>query len=84
LVHGTDFQSEDRESPYHVAIDETVIHLNDKQYWLYTTAATNQRTTACKVGTGHSEGSLSFILTELSEKHDVSDAVFLVDGSHSL
>ncbi|SHG36995.1 DDE domain-containing protein, partial [Halobaculum gomorrense] len=23
-------------------------------------------------------------LTELSEKHDVSDAVFLVDGSHSL
>ena len=84
-VHKADLQLEDGRSPDHIAVDETVIQLNDEQYWLYAAVdpETNEllhtklRPTTTKV-LAHS------FLTELTEKHDVSDAVFLVDGSHSL
>jgi transposase-like protein len=62
-----------------------VIQLNYKKYWLYTAVDpqtnkplhTKLRPTLTKVLT-HS------FLTELSEKHDIDDAVFLVDGSNWL
>ena len=62
-----------------------MIRLNDEQYWLY--AAVDPETNdslhtklepTTKTVLAHS------FLTELSEKHDISDAVFLIDGSHSL
>jgi transposase-like protein len=34
-VHKAELQPEDGHSPDHVAVDETVIRLNDEQYWLY-------------------------------------------------
>ena len=34
-VHKADLQPESGRSPNHVAVDETVIQLNDEQYWLY-------------------------------------------------
>jgi len=34
-VHKADLQPEDSRSPDHVAVDETVIRLNDEHYWLY-------------------------------------------------
>ena len=34
-VHKADLQPEDGRSLDHVAVDETVIQLNDEQYWLY-------------------------------------------------
>jgi putative transposase len=34
-VHKADLQPEDGRNPDHVAVDETVIRLNDEQYWLY-------------------------------------------------
>jgi transposase-like protein len=84
-VHKADLQPESGRSPDHVAVDETVIQLSDEQYWLYAAVdpETNEvlhttlETTTTKV-LAHS------FLAELAEKHDVSDAVFLVDGSHSL
>jgi transposase-like protein len=84
-VHKADLQPEDGRSPDHIAVDETVIQLNDEQYWLYAAVdpQTNEllhtklRPTTTKV-LAHS------CLTELSEKHHVDDAVFLVDGSQSL
>src|SRR6056297_1026593 len=84
-VRKADLQPEDGRSPYHVAVDETVIQLNDEQYWLYAAVdpQTNEllhtklRPTTTKV-LAHS------FLAELNEKHDVDDAVFLVDGSKSL
>ncbi|WP_138006491.1 IS6 family transposase [Halalkalirubrum salinum] len=84
-VHKADLQPESGRSPDHIAVDETVIRLNDEQYWLYAAVDTETNEllhtklepTTTKV-LAHS------FLTELSEKHDVSDAVFLVDGSHSL
>ena len=84
-VHKADLQPENGRSPDHVAVDETVIQLNDEQYWLYAAVDpetnkllhTKLRPTTTKV-LAHS------FLTELDEKHDVDDAVFLVDGSKSL
>ena len=84
-VHKADLQPENGRSPDHIAVDETVIQLNDEQYWLYAAVdpQTNEllhtklRPTTTKV-LAHS------FLAELSEKHDVDDAVFLVDGSKSL
>lgn len=34
-VHKADLQPEPGRSPDHVAVDETVIRLNNEQYWLY-------------------------------------------------
>jgi len=34
-VHKADLQPTDDHSPNHIAVDETVIQLNDEQYWLY-------------------------------------------------
>ncbi|AFO58534.1 transposase [Natrinema sp. J7-2] len=84
-VHKADLQPEEGQSPDHVAVDETVIRLNDKQYWPYAAVDpeinklfyTMLEPTTTKV-LAHS------FLTELSEKHDIDDAVFFVDGSHSL
>ena len=84
-VHKADLQPEDGRSPDHIAVDETVIQLNDEKYWLYAAVdpETNKllhaklRPTTTRV-LAHS------FLAELSKKHDVDDAVFLVDGSHSL
>ena len=84
-VHKADLQPDSGRSPDHVAVDETVIRLNDEQYWLYAAVDpetndllyTKLETTTTKV-LAHS------FLTELAEKHDVDDAVFLVDSSYSL
>ncbi len=34
-VHKADLQPKSNQNPDHVAVDETVIRLNDEQYWLY-------------------------------------------------
>ena len=36
-IHKADLQPESDRSPNHVAVDETVIQLDDEQYWLYAT-----------------------------------------------
>ena len=84
-VHKADLQPESGRDPDHVAVDETVIRLNDEQYWLY--AAVDPETnellqTALEPTTN--KGIAHAFFTELREKHDVDDAVILIDGSHSL
>ena len=84
-VHKADLQPEPDRCPDRVAVDETVIRLNDEQYWLY--AAVEPETSELlhtKLAPTITKVLAHSFLTELSEKHDVSDAVFLVDGSHSL
>ncbi|QLH79597.1 IS6 family transposase [Halosimplex rubrum] len=84
-VHKADLQPEGGHSPDHVAVDETVIRLNDEQYWLY--AAVDPETNKLlhtKLRPTTTKVLAQSFLAELSEKHDVDDAVFLVDGSKSL
>ncbi|CCQ37343.1 ISH14-type transposase ISNamo8 [Natronomonas moolapensis 8.8.11] len=84
-VQKADLQPESGQNPDHVAVDETVIRLNDKQYWLY--AAVDPETNELLYTT--LEPIIKSVIVhaffaELREKHDVEHAVFLIDGSHSL
>ena len=84
-VHKAELQPEAGRSPDHVAVDETVIQLNDEQYWLYAAVDpdTNESLhTALEPTTN--KGIAHAFFAELREKYDVDDAVFLIDGSHSL
>jgi transposase-like protein len=103
-VHKADLQPTDGHNPNHVAVDETVIRLNDEQYWLYAAVDpdTNELLHTRLEPTTNSVLAQQF-LAKLREKHDVDDvlrnqrfltceriatrfvnAVFLIDGSHSL
>jgi transposase-like protein len=84
-VHKAELQPEAGRRPDHVAVDETVIRLNDEQYWLY--AAVDPETNELLHTTLEpttNKGIAHAFVAELREKHDVDDAVFLIDGSHSL
>ena len=84
-VHKADLQPESGRSPDHVAVDETVIRLNDEQYWLY--AAVDPDTNELlhtKLEPTRTNVIAHAFFTELREKHDVEDAVFLVDGATPL
>ncbi|CCQ35868.1 ISH14-type transposase ISNamo7 [Natronomonas moolapensis 8.8.11] len=84
-VHRADLQPESGRDPDHVAVDETVIRLNDEQYWLYAAVdpETNKLLYTTLEPTTNKAIAHAFF-AELREKHDVDDAVFLIDGSHSL
>jgi transposase-like protein len=84
-IHKADLQPEPNQNPDHVAVDKTVIRLNDEQYWLYAAVdlKTNELLHTRLETTTNSVFDHTFV-AELREKHDVDDAVFLIDGSHSL
>jgi transposase-like protein len=84
-VHKADLQPESGRSPNHVAVDETVIRLDDEQYWLY--AAVDPETndllhTQLEPTTNNALADRFF--TDLCDKHDVDNATVLIDGSASL
>ena len=83
-VYNADLQIDSRKNPDHVAVDETVIQLNHEQYWLYAAVdpETNELLHTSLEPTTNTVIVQSF-LAEISEKHDVFEAVFLVYGSHS-
>jgi len=84
-VHKADLQPDDSRSPNHVAVDETVIQLNDEQYWLY--AAVDPETNDLlhtKLEPTRTKVLAHSFVRELREKHDVDDAVFLIDGATPL
>jgi len=84
-VQKANLQPTEGKSPDHVAVDETVIRIDDQRYWLY--AAVDTETNEflhVKLGTAQNLGLSEIFFRELREKHDVSDAVFLVDGAQWL
>ncbi|GGL65107.1 IS6 family transposase [Halocalculus aciditolerans] len=68
-------------SPDHVAVDETVIQLDDERFWLYTAVdpATN-RLLHVKLAPTRNQAITEMFLAELRDKHLVDDAVSLVDS----
>ena len=71
-VHKADLQPESDQNPDHVAVDETVIQLNDEQYWLY--AAVNPETNELlytKLEPTTNKVIAHAFFVELREKHDV-------------
>jgi len=84
-VHKADLQPQPGQNPDHVAVDETVIRLNDEQYWLY--AAVDPKTNKLlhtKLEPTRTNALSHAFFAELREKHDVDEAVFLVDGAAPL
>ena len=61
-----------------------MIQLNDEQYWLYVAVdPQTNRLLHTKLSPTTTKVLAHSFLTELSEKHEVDDAVFLVDGFKS-
>ncbi|MCU4926868.1 IS6 family transposase [Halobacteria archaeon AArc-dxtr1] len=84
-VHKADLQPASGASPDHVALDETVIRINGQQFWLY--AAVDPKINEflhVRLFTTTTTALMQRFLQELREKHDVEDAVFLVDHAHHL
>jgi putative transposase len=80
-VHKADLQpNADRSTPNHVALDETVIRIDGEQFWLYNAVdpATNDILHA-RLYPARTTALTEQFLGELREKHDVDDALFLVD-----
>ena len=84
-VHKADLQPTSDKTPNQVAIDETVIRVNDQQYWLY--AAADPQTNELlhlRLFTATTTALSEIFLRELRQKHEVETAVFLVDGAPHL
>jgi len=84
-VQKAHLQPEAGQSPNQIALDETVIRINDQQYWLY--AAGDPETNDLlhlRLFSTTTTALTEMFLMELREKHDVEDAVFLVDGAQHL
>ena len=84
-VQKADLQPTEGRSPNHVAVDETVIRINDQQYWLYAAGdpETNQLLHVRLFATT-TTALTEIFLRELRQKHDVESAEFLVDGAQHL
>ena len=81
-VHKADLQPESGRCPNHVAVDETVIQLDDEQYWLYAAVDPDSNDLLhTKLEPTRTNVIADQFFAELREKHDVDDAIFLVDGA---
>ena len=84
-VHKAELQPESGRYPDYIAVDETVIRLNDEQYWLYAAIGSEiNEVLHTKLESTTTKVLARSFLTELSEGHGVGDVVFLVDGSYLL
>jgi transposase-like protein len=84
-VHKAGLQPTAGQQPDQVAVDETVIRLDDEQYWLY--AAVDPETNELlhtKLEPPRTNVLAHSFVRELREKHAVDDAVFLVHGATPL
>jgi len=84
-VHKCGLQPAVDENPNHIALDETVIQLDEHRYWLYTAVdpETNKILHIRLYSTTTTVLTERFV-QELSEKHNLDNAVFLVDGAKHL
>jgi len=81
-VQKADLQPLDGADPDHVAVDETVIQLNNERFWLYAAVdPDSNRLLHVKLSPSRNQAITEMFLAELCEKHLVGDALFLVDSA---
>jgi len=84
-VQKADLQPTSDTAPNQIAVDETVIQINDQQYWLYAAAnPTTNELLHVRLFSTTTTALTQIFLRELQEKHHVDDAVFLVDDAPHL
>ena len=84
-VQKADLQPASDASPDQIAVDETVTRINGQQFWLY--AAVDPKANEflhVRLYTTTTTALTERFLRELRKKHDVEDAVFLVDHAKHL
>ncbi len=84
-VQKADLQPADGENPDRVAVDQKAIRINDEQHWLY--AAVDPQTNRIlhsRLFPTYTIPIAREFLTELAEKHDVEDALLLIDDADDL
>lgn len=84
-VQKADLQPTGDGAPNQIAVDETVIRINDERHWLYAAVdpQTNEFLHVRLFQTRTTQLTVLF-LRELREKQQVEQATFLVDGAHHL
>jgi len=84
-VQKADLQPDSGKSPNQIALDETVIRINDQQFWLYAAAdPQSNELLHIRLFSTTTTTLTEIFLRELRHKHDVETAVFLVDGAKHL
>ena len=84
-VQKANLQPESGKSPTQIALDETVIRINDQQFWLYAAAdPQSNKLLHVRLFSTTTTSLTEIFLRELRQKHDVETAVFLVDGAQHL
>ncbi|UHH24003.1 IS6 family transposase [Halobacterium noricense] len=84
-VQKADLQPVSDTSPDQIAVDETVIRLNNEQYWLYAAVDPEMNELLhTKLEPTRTNVIARSFFAKLREKHDVDTAVFLVDGAPTL
>jgi putative transposase len=84
-VQKANLQPESGKSPNQIALDETVIRINDQQFWLYAAAdPQSNELLHVRLFATTTTALTEIFLRELRQKHDVETAVFLVDGAQHL
>jgi len=85
FITQSDLQPEPGQSPNQVAVDETMIRLNNNQYWLYAVVDPETNDLLHKQLEPTTNNALSGrLFAELREKYDIIDATVLIDRYASL
>lgn len=83
-VQKADLQPKSGKSPNQIALDETVIRINDQQFWLYAAADLQSNDLLHVRFFSTTMTALTEIfLRELRQKHDVESAVFLLTARNT-
>ncbi|MXR40775.1 IS6 family transposase [Halobaculum sp. WSA2] len=84
-VQKADLQPTNDGAPNQIAVDETVIQINDERHWLYAAVdpGTNEFLHVRLFQTRTTQLTVLF-LRKLREKQQVEQATFLIDGAHDL
>jgi transposase-like protein len=84
-VQKADVQPSSDAEPNHIAVDETVIRVNDERHWLYAAVdpTTNEILHVRLFQTRTTQLTMLF-LRELQQKQQVEQATFLIDGATHL
>ncbi len=81
-IQKASLQPAEGHNPDYVAVDETVIRVNDQNYWLFATVdPDSNRLLHVRLFPTKTSALTEMFLSELREKHLVDDAIFLVDGA---
>jgi transposase-like protein len=80
-IQKADLQPTEGYDPNYVAVDETVIRVNDQRYWLFAAVIPETgRLLHVRLFLTRTQAVTEMFLAELREKHLVDVTVFLVDG----